>query len=152
MLSVTKECYQIYILDILEILMRCFFFSWIIIRRPIWLSFLWYSTTPMQQSNSSKGRCLRSKQARNLTRNDDLLMYELIYYKETSQPHSDLNYKHFLNFMCHTDCNWGDQTMVKITKTVLQCARLVSLGLLLQTAFHKHAPYSFVYVPYVITW
>ena len=55
----------------------------------------------MQQSNSSKGRCLRSKQARNLTTND-LLMYELIYYKETSQPHSDLNYKHFLNFMCHT--------------------------------------------------
>ena len=68
-----------------------------------------------------KGKCLRSKQARNLTRNDDLLMYQLIYYKETSQPHSDLNYKHFLNFMCHTDCNWGDQTMVK---TFLQCSTL----------------------------
>ena len=42
-ISVTKECYQYtVILDILEIPMRCFFFSWIILYHQIWLSFLLY--------------------------------------------------------------------------------------------------------------
>ena len=116
--SVTKECYQIYILFLkfCEVLNSNY-----IIWRPILLSFLWYSTIPMQQSNSSKGRCLRSETSPEmmiyLCMNwfiiKKLLNHTLIWIISTSWTSSVTH--------TQTDCNWSDQTMGKITKTYLQC-------------------------------
>ena len=56
------------------------------------------STPTMQQRNSIMGRCVRSKQTWNLTRNDDLYMNWFAKKKLNSK----LNSKHFFNCMFRT--------------------------------------------------